>query len=320
MNTKIARNLSLKQFRAFVAVARCGSFSRAAQELAVSQPALSLSIQQFEEVIGVSLLKRTTRLVELTAQGQELLPKAEKILEDVEASVLSVRASAQDQLNQVRVAVLPSAAVRILPPAMRGFAAEMPQAKVHLQDDNARGVEAQVLEGRADFGVSSSWSDDPRLTYLPFLRDQVGLICRNTQELARRTEPLSWDCLDGLPFAGMAKDTGVSRLTMAGKGLPASVTSPDFTVLTMAALAGLIESGEAVSAVPALAAPDYLNPALVYRSLSAPTLYRELQLVVAKDRPLPSAAQSFLEYLQSQARQISARFPNRTVEASVAGG
>ncbi|WP_120499111.1 LysR family transcriptional regulator [Roseovarius sp. EL26] len=314
MENKIARNLSLKQFRAFVSVAKCGSFSEAAQELAISQPALSLSIQQFEEIVGVLLLSRTTRSVSLTPLGQEFLPKAEKILADVETAILSTRTSAEKQKNRVSVAVLPSVAIRVLPQAIRSYLPLAPEVKVHMQDDNGRGVEAQVLKGEADFGISNSWSDNAELEYRPFLRDQVGLICRGDHKLARRKNPLTWSDLTDLSFVGMAPDTGTSRLTKGVEGLPTCVLSPDSTVLTIAALVGIIESGEAVSALPALAAPDYLNPSLVYRSLSEPVLYRKLQLITPKNRLLPSAAGKFIEFLLGQSHEISSMFPNYTVK------
>lgn len=315
MDSKIARNLSLKQFRAFVCVAKCGSFSGAARELAISQPALSLSIQQFEEIVGVPLLCRTTRSVSLTAHGQAFLPKAEKILGDVDAAILSARADAERRQNRINIAVLPSVAIRVLPRAMRSYAVLAPDMKIHMQDDNGRGVEAQVLNGIADFGITNSWSDSAELVYTPFIRDRMGLICRGDHELARRKDPLTWSCLDRLPYAGMAADTGTSRLTKDVEGLPASVLAPDFTVLTIAALVGLIESGTAVSALPALAAPDYLNPSLVYRSLSEPVLHRELQLITPKNRPLSPAAETFIRYLLDQSHEISSMFPNDTVAA-----
>ena len=315
MDSKIARNLSLKQFRAFVSVAKCGSFSGAAQELAVSQPALSLSIQQFEEIVGVPLLSRTTRSVSLTPLGQDFLPKAEKILADVEAAILSSRISAEKQKNRVSVAVLPSVAIRVLPQAIRSYSALAPEVKVHMQDDNGRGVETQVLKGEADFGISNSWSDNAELEYRPFLQDQVGLICRGDHQLARRKDPLTWSGLTNLSFVGMAADTGTSRLTKNVAGLPASVTNPEFTVLTIAALVGLIETGGSVSALPALAAPDYLNPSLVYRSLSEPIVYRDLQLIIPKKRPLSPVADNFAGFLQGQSHEISSMFPNHTVKS-----
>ncbi|MBQ4827556.1 LysR family transcriptional regulator [Leisingera sp. HS039] len=313
MDTKIARNLSIKQIRAFVSVAEHQSFSRAAKALAISQPALTLSVQQLEDIVGAALLKRTTRFVSLTQQGQEFRPKAEKILCDIEAAVLSARASAIHQKNRVKIATLPSVAVRVLPAAMRDYADTSPETKISVQDDNGRGVQAQVLSHEADFGISNIWSDEADLQFTPFMRDQLGLICRGDHPLAKQKPPLTWASLEGHPFVGMAPDTGISRLAKSVEGLPEGVTDPAYTVLTIAALVGLVENGEAISALPALSAPDYLNPALVYRGLREPVLHRELCLITAKGRPLSAAAKGFRDFLLNHSHRISATFPNNTV-------
>jgi DNA-binding transcriptional LysR family regulator len=133
--------------------------------------------------------------------------------------------------------------------------------------------------------------------------------------LARCKDPLTWSDLTNQSFVGMAADTGTSRLTMNVSGLPASVTTPDFTVLTIAALVGLIETGESVTALPALAAPDYLNPSLVYRNLSEPAVFRNLQLITPKKRPLSPVADDFAEFLKKQSHEISSMFPNHTVKS-----
>lgn len=315
MDNKIARNLSLRHFRAFVHVAECGSFSRAATVMAISQPALTLSIQQFEDIVGVPLLLRTTRSVSVTAQGEELLPKAQAILREVNAAILSARASAERQDNRIRIAALPSVAIRVLPKAIRSYAALAPDVTVDTQDDNGRGVETQVLNGAADFGISNIWSNTPDLSFRPFIRDRMGLICRADHDLAGRDTPLRWSCLADLSFVGMAEDTGISRLTRDRDALPESVRNPDFTVLTISALVGLVENGTAVTALPALAAPDYLNPSLVYRPLSGPVLYRELQLIAPRSRPLSGAAQAFLRHLLDSGPSLSASFSDHTVEA-----
>ncbi|WP_282607164.1 LysR family transcriptional regulator [Pelagibius sp. Alg239-R121] len=316
MDTKIARNLSLKQIRAFVCVAKHGSFSQAAQELAISQPALTLSIQQFEEIVGVALLHRTTRSVSLTRQGREFLPNAEKILNDIQAAIFSVRASAERQENRIKVALLPSIAIRILPEAMRCYAEVSPETSIHMQDDNGRGIETQILNGTADFGISNKWSGTDDLDYTPFMRDRLGLICRGDHPLAHRQGRLNWSSLHDLPFVGMAADTGISRLTGNAAGLPLSVTEPAYRVLTIAALVGIVEHGEAVSALPALAAPDYLNPSLVFRELSEPLIYRDLYLITVKNRGVSKATAGFMQFLCAQSHRICAMFPNDTVECT----
>ena len=303
-NNRIARNLSFRHLRAFVCVARHGSFSRAAEELAISQPALTLTIRQFEDMVGIQLFTRTTRSVTPTPCGWEFLPTIEKYLDDFEQSIMQIRARARQQENQVNIALLPSIAIRLLPNVIQEFGKLNPDIRLRLHDDNGRGVQAQVLSGDADFGLCNQWSLHPDLEFIPLLRDRVGLICHTDHPLAQQTNPLPWSRLDEYTFIGMADDTAISRLTDSRDDLPESVRNPSQRVLTIAALVGIVERGDSVAALPALASPEYLNPSLIYRDLIDPVIEREICLMRLRERPLSNAANAFHDFI----RQEIARF------------
>ena len=114
-------NVDLRQLRSFVTIVRCGNFTRAAQQLGVSQPALSLSLRQLELALGLRLLDRTTRSIGLTADGLRLLPTAERLLMDFEAAIRDVKEAAAERRSMLTVACLPSLAVRVLPEAITRF-------------------------------------------------------------------------------------------------------------------------------------------------------------------------------------------------------
>src|ERR671939_334906 len=102
-------NVDLGDLRAFVIVAELGSFHEAADHLHLSQPALSRRVQKLEQTIGVALLQRTSRRVELTMVGREFLPKARRLLDDLDASLHSVSEIAERRSGQVNVACVPTA-------------------------------------------------------------------------------------------------------------------------------------------------------------------------------------------------------------------
>ncbi|MCP4767594.1 MAG: LysR family transcriptional regulator [Gammaproteobacteria bacterium] len=311
-NNRIARNLSFRHLRAFVCVTRHGSFSRAAEELAISQPALTLTIRQFEDMVGVKLFTRTTRSVTPTPCGREFLPTVEKYLDDFEQSVMQIRARAREQENQVNIALLPSIAIRLMPHAIQEFGKSNPDIRLRLHDDNGRGVQAQVLSGEADFGLCNPWSPHPDLEFIPLLRDRVGLICHRNHALAQASEPLPWSSLDESEFIGMADDTAICRLTDNRDDLPESVRNSNQRVLTIAALVGLVERGDSVAALPALASPEYLNPALIYRDLIDPEIDREICLISLRGRPLSAAARAFHDFIQQEIARFCADFePSR---------
>src|SRR4051812_6190915 len=109
-------NLNLRQIRAFVVVARFSSFTRAADLLHLTQPALTVQIRQLEQALGIKLFDRNTRAVELTRIGRELLPVMERLRGEIDAVVVSTRERAAMRSGIVRIAALPSVAATVLRP------------------------------------------------------------------------------------------------------------------------------------------------------------------------------------------------------------
>src|SRR4029078_11985711 len=110
-------DLNLRQLQTFVPVAQLASFTRAAQMLHLSQPALTKQVRQLEETLGVRLFDRNTRTVELTRIGKELAPVVSQLLQEIEAVVVNTKALAAQSRGAIRIAALPSIASTILPTA-----------------------------------------------------------------------------------------------------------------------------------------------------------------------------------------------------------
>src|SRR5947209_15752633 len=114
-------DVSLRQMRAFLAVARTLSFTRAATEANLSQPALTVQIRTLEEQLGVKLFDRSSRSVELTRLGRELVPTFQRLLREFDETVTGVRDIARHGRGSVRLAALPSIAAGILPDVIVRF-------------------------------------------------------------------------------------------------------------------------------------------------------------------------------------------------------
>ena len=148
-------NISLRQIRAFIVVARFSSFTRAADLLHLTQPALTVQIRQLEQALGVKLFDRNTRAVELTRIGRELLPVLERLLGEFDAVVVSTREIAAMRYGIVRIAALPSVAATVLPPLIARFKQHHPQIRVAVRDSVGGRINAMVREEIVDFGIGS---------------------------------------------------------------------------------------------------------------------------------------------------------------------
>jgi LysR family transcriptional regulator, carnitine catabolism transcriptional activator len=135
-------NMHLRQVRSFVVVARFSSFTRAADLLNLTQPALTVQIRQLEQSLGVKLFDRNTRAVELTRIGREMLPVLERLLGEFDAVVANAREMAELRYGTVRIAALPSVAATVLPPLIARFKERHPQIRVVLRDSVGERINA----------------------------------------------------------------------------------------------------------------------------------------------------------------------------------
>ena len=112
-------NLTTRQLRIFVLLAETLSFQRTAEMLHVTQPTLSKLLKETEETLGVKLFERTTRMVRLSREGQDILDTARKITALHEKGMLELDQRLRDRNNQVAIAALPTLAASIIPLLIR---------------------------------------------------------------------------------------------------------------------------------------------------------------------------------------------------------
>jgi DNA-binding transcriptional LysR family regulator len=144
--------VDLRQLEYFAAVARHRHFTRAAEELYVTQPALSQQVRRLEEELGLALLRRTSRGVELTPAGEDLLGRAGTILAEVERARTEMDQHAGVSRGLVRVAATTGDALR-LPQALAEFHGEHPGIRIGLRQGSAPEVVELVRKGAADLAV-----------------------------------------------------------------------------------------------------------------------------------------------------------------------
>lgn len=147
-------SLTPHQLAAFLALARAGSFSAAAAQRGVTQSALSRIIQHMETQLDRPLFDRTTRSVELTPTGHELLPIAERIVAEFDEGLGELARFVEGRRGRITVAALPSIAAVLLPPAMARFSASAPDVEFAILDGLSGSVLDAVAEGRADIGLT----------------------------------------------------------------------------------------------------------------------------------------------------------------------
>ena len=153
-------HMELRQLEYFAAVARHRHFTRAAESLYITQPALSQQIRRLEAELGLTLLRRTSKGVELTAAGEDLLVHAEKVLAEVAAARADMDRHTGVARGVVRVAATAADAPR-LPEALVDFHADHPGIQIALRQGSAAEVVALVQSGTVDVAVLALPGEPP---------------------------------------------------------------------------------------------------------------------------------------------------------------
>jgi LysR family glycine cleavage system transcriptional activator len=226
--------LPLGSLRVFVASAECLNFSRAADVLGVSTAAVSMQIRALEEYLRVPLFRRNGRQVTLTADGEMLLPRVRRALQDLEIAVDSLRAERRS--GRVTVSLLPSFLQQWLLPRLPDFYAKHPGIDLRLETSRSytdflrEDVQAAVRQGRGgwpDLHVEPLLSEWLVPVCAPALLDRYGPL-RNTREL--KAVPLihvvsepwtAWpegDVFDAWGSFGVNMDDSVSAVRAAASG------------------------------------------------------------------------------------------------------
>jgi DNA-binding transcriptional LysR family regulator len=144
------RETRFAKLSAFVAVANCGSFTKAAAQLGLSTGSLSHTIRELEESLGVRLLNRTTRSVAPTGAGERMLTRLRLLFDEFEAAVDSVNAFRDRPAGQLRITVPPPAASFVLAPLLARFMAQYPEIVLEVSADPAL---TDIVVGRYDAGI-----------------------------------------------------------------------------------------------------------------------------------------------------------------------
>lgn len=163
----------LRHLRAFLKIAETRNFTRAANELHVSQSALTVQVQQLEESLGVQLFDRNKRGVTLTAAGRDVFGPLERLFNDAQAIVEHARDLSSASSGFVTIAALPTVCAGLLPQLIRTFIEDHPGIRVQIKDVVAERVREAVLKREVDFGIGTRHGRVADLRATPLFHDRL---------------------------------------------------------------------------------------------------------------------------------------------------
>jgi LysR family carnitine catabolism transcriptional activator len=299
-------NVSVRDLRAFTALAAVRNFTRAAKECNLSQPAFSALIRALEESVGARLFDRDTRKVELTAEGQRFLESATRLLQDFGLALTDLRDLATRRRGRVAVAVLPSLAAGWLPDVLAEFHRAHPGIELDVADALADECIDRVRAGKADFALASSRATSSELTSELFCADRFHFVCRRDHALAGRRR-VTLQQLGDEPFIHLARSSSVRQ--HVDQALWPGRARKMMELEQLSTVAGMVRAGLGITVVPALTLFHFRHPDLATVPLDAPGMVREIFLLRSRDRGLSIAARSLYELCVQRKPPMRGRRP-----------
>ena len=259
--------MELRDLRSFVAVAQQHNFSRAAESLRVSQPALSEQIRKLEDELGAALFERTSRGVILTDAGQAFLPEARAVLAQAEVAAEAVRLVAKGVAGTLTLGFIDSAAIGIVPPMIRRFSAAYPSVKLYLRELGTR-MQIDALEaGEIDVGIVRGPVWNPSIAGRRLATEALMVALPAHHRLATATAVQMRDLRDE-GFITYPAERGAAltdetlRLCREAGFDPAIVQEAN----EIATICALVDAGLGIAIVPA-SVVVFEPPGVVYRAL-----------------------------------------------------
>ena len=304
-----SRAVQLRHLRCLVAVAQERHLARAAEKLALSQPAVSKTLVELEQLAGARLVVRGRRGAQLTPEGEQLLGHALRVLEAVGDAAQALAPAAAMRTPRLRVGALPSVAPALLPRALADFQRRQPQAQVVLKTDaNARLLD-ELRAGELDL-VVGRMADPQLMVGLAFellYVEPLVLLVRPGHPLANLSNP-SMEAVLRCPLVVYGEGTTPRHTTegfLSGLGFRLPAQRTETLVVSVARL--LVQQSDAVWFTPLGAARDDLaHKRLVRLDVDTQGTQEPVGLLLRSEAP-PSAV---LQELVALVRAAAARQQN----------
>jgi DNA-binding transcriptional LysR family regulator len=289
--------LNLDHLRAFAEVVATGSFSAAGRRFNLTQPAISLQVQQLERRLGVRLIERVGKRAQATAAGRTLLQHIDPIDAALGEALAAVQGHRNEVLGRVRLGTGATACIYLLPPILRKLRHQHPRLEIVVSTGNTPDILKSVETNEIDVALVTLPAPGRAFAVTPVIDDELVAIFPRGAKPARSITPA---ILAQLPVV-LYEPGGHARRLIDDWFLRAGLSSkPVMELGSVEAIKKLVGAGLGCGVLPRLALRDNRAGALLVRSLS-PALHRQLGVVVRRDKRPDAGLRAVLRQLEGLA-------------------
>ena len=288
---------TVRQLQAFLAVYRLGKIGAAAAQLYVTPSAVSVLVKQLEDGLGVCLFERTTRSLQPTQAGHDMLLSAERILSDLVALAAGLRDERDLRRGQVSVVITPAVASMLMPQVVRAFAAAHPDIRLTVSDCAPDQFLPRIMGGLVDLGIGTPEYAGNELEQQTLMRDHLALVCRRDHPLAglRRVR---WAHLRDHPVIAGRPGYGVRKLIDFSAAQAGVTLRVSHEISFQATALWMVDCGMGAAIMPSAFAAHAPHPDRVIKPLYEPRVPRDVYVATKRGRQLSPAGVAFVEVLR----------------------
>ena len=296
----LERAVTLRQLRTFKTVADLTSFSLAAQRLKLSQPSVSYQVKELEEALGLPLLDRLGKRVQLTEAGTLLYGYARRMLDTLDEATVAIEEMRGIQRGTLRVGASTTVGIYLLPAALGAFKKLHPGLVISLEIGSRVHVQDQVLNSELDLAVVGPAPKDPDLAIVPFLSDELVVVAPRGHALAGKLG-LTLKDLAREPFI-MRESTSGSRWSLEKEARKAGAKLVAAMELgSNGAIKHAVESGLGLAVISRYAiALELASGRLVELKVRGFPIRRDWNIVHLRRRKLPAPVTAFIDFLKGK--------------------
>jgi len=294
---------SLNSLMTFYEVAKHKSFSKAAEELYISQPAVTKHIQNLELKVGMRLIQRGRGGFALTEAGKTLYRHTQKIsshLMEIEDVLGDLQ---KDHHGSLRIGTTESYSKCLMPKLLSGFQTSFPAIKISLDVGNSEEIEKNLSTYRNDLAVIGVTRVSPKLKSIPFLKEELVLIVSPKHPLSKR-KSVSLRELEAYPLIIRAKGSTTRRILL--KAFKELEVRPSLLVEAGSSefIKQWVSEGKGVSVIVKRIVEDEGKRGIVRIVPLTEKLYLEVAFLYLKEQRFNPAIKTFVQYMEDRGRRI----------------
>ncbi|MCA1007734.1 LysR family transcriptional regulator [Rhodococcus hoagii] len=299
--------MTLDQLACFVAVARVGHFTRAADEVGVAQPSLSRQIAALEKDLGVRLFDRGAGSVALSVAGEVLLPVATRMLEDREAAYRQIDELVRVAKGRLRLGATPSLCISLVADVLARYRVAYPGVELHVTEAGSRSLTSKLEQGELDLAlvVAERARDHPGLVLAPLLQEELVIVSSAALPPPTDGGTITLEELAAQEFVACHETYDLRTAldeAFAAAGLRSSMVVQG---AELDAVLRFVARGIGVSIAPSMAALHY--PGLRITHLQSPRLTRTVSLARRANLAPSHAAAAFHALLEDVVAETAVR-------------